>query len=71
MILLFLVAMRAPKKGIRILFGLGAVISLFCTSFVHIEYERLHMFAGWPETWDIVVGIALAVPPKRLFSRAL
>ena len=61
MILLFLVAMRTPKNGGKIFFGLGAAITLICGIFIHAEYERLHMYAGWPESRDIIIGIALVL----------
>jgi len=61
MILLFLVSMQTRKKALKILFGAGATISLICGVFIHLEYERLHMYAGWPENPDIIVGIALVL----------
>lgn len=61
LILLFLVSMRAPQKGKKFLFGAGVVISLICGLFIHGEYERLHMYAGWPESQDIIIGVALVV----------
>jgi TRAP transporter 4TM/12TM fusion protein len=61
MMLLFLIFMRTQKKSLKILFGLGAVVSLICGIYIHVEYERLHMYAGWPENIDIIVGMALVV----------
>jgi len=61
LILLFLVAMRTSNRPGKMLYGIGAVVSLVCVTFIHIEYERLHMYAGWPENRDIIVGIVLVV----------
>ena len=61
LILLFLFAMRTPHRVGKILYAAGAATSLICIIFIHLEYERLHMYAGWPEGRDIIIGITLVV----------
>ena len=60
-VLLFLASMKTSNKWLKLLMGLGIVVSLVCVIYVHVEYERLRMFAGWPEGIDIPVGIALVL----------
>lgn len=50
---------KAERNRVRILLAGGMVVTLFCIVYMHLEYERLRMFAGWPEGIDIPVGIAL------------
>ena len=57
--LLILVAIEQSKGRRRALFGSVLVVSLLIVVYVHINFERLDMWAGYPETVDIVVGVAL------------
>ncbi len=59
LILLLLASMQTSKRWLKLLMGFGILVSLFCIIYVHVEYQRLRMFAGWPEGIDIPVGIAL------------
>ena len=57
--LLFLLTMKQTGIRARIIAGLGLLLGLVIVFYMHIEHERLHMWAGFPEPRDIVVGIAL------------
>ncbi len=52
---------KAEKAWVRWTNFLALLISLAVTLFIHIEYERLHMFAGFPEGLDMYVGITLVL----------
>lgn len=59
-IILCLVGMRSAKNARLRMVWLGiALISLVVCIYIHIEYERLHMWAGYPEDVDVIVGITL------------
>jgi TRAP transporter 4TM/12TM fusion protein len=36
-------------------------LSLAVTIYIHLEYERLAMWAGFPEFWDVIVGVILVL----------
>lgn len=57
--LLILVAMEQSRGRIRALFGSVLVVSLIVIAYVHINFERLDMWAGYPEVVDVVVGVVL------------
>lgn len=52
---------NTEKSWVRIVNFMMLLASLAVTIYIHIEYERLHMFAGFPEGLDVVVGIALVL----------
>ncbi len=57
-----LMGIRAAKTNfIKIFWGVTLVISLATCLFIHVEYERLHMWAGFPEFVDMIVGITLVI----------
>lgn len=59
---LCLMGMRATQKSWLRLFWLGIlIISLLVCLYIHMEYERLHMWAGYPEDPDVVIGIILVL----------
>ena len=61
-LLLFLAAMKKTPGGwtpYRIIMLLGMVIALGGVVFVHLNYERLAMWAGFPEPRDVAVGIVI------------
>ena len=58
-VLLFLVAMKQSEKWMRLLFGLALLASLAIVIYMHVEKDRLDMWAGFPEGLDVVIGIAL------------
>jgi TRAP transporter 4TM/12TM fusion protein len=61
-IILSLMTVIGAKNKIEIMTGaLLLIISLVTTIYIHINYERLHMWAGFPESWDIVIGIVLVL----------
>ena len=37
------------------------VLGLVCLVFMHVESERLHMWAGFPEPQDLVIGVLLVI----------
>lgn len=57
--LLFLILIRDTTRLWRVLFSLLLVIGLVVVVYIQVEHERLHMWAGFPEPPDIVIGIAL------------
>jgi len=56
---LFLYGMKSPHRRSRIIYSIGIIISIGCTLYMHINFERLDMFSGYPELQDIPVGILL------------
>lgn len=58
-VMLFLFAARESKGWKRILFLTGIIISLVVVTYIHIEKDRLDMWAGFPELPDIVIGLLL------------
>lgn len=59
-VMLCLAGMRATHTTSQRIFWLAvAVVSILVCTYVHVEYERLHMWAGYPEDPDVVVGIVL------------
>jgi len=59
LVLLWIAWMKQADNRLRVFLLLGMIITLFCIVYMHLEYERLRMFAGWPEKIDIPVGVAL------------
>lgn len=60
-VLLILVSLlQASGKG-RFFLWLVLGVAVLITTYVHINYERLDMWAGYPEFVDIIIGIALVV----------
>ena len=62
-VLLLLVVIRSlpGRKFFRILLVIAMIISVISVIFVHVNYERLSMWAGFPEPVDVMIGIALFV----------
>ena len=58
-VLLLLVAMKDSKNWVKILFAVMLLMSIVVIVYMHVEQERLHMWAGYPETPDVVIGLAL------------
>jgi len=56
---LFLYGMKSPHRRSRVIYTIGLIISIGCTLYMHINFERLDMFSGYPELQDIPVGILL------------
>lgn len=55
-----LFAIRQSKtKLVQILWLFILVTTVIVCLYIHIEYERLHMWAGYPEFVDIIVGFLL------------
>lgn len=63
LLLLFAIAIRgmSGRRTRQVILTLGLVIGLVCVGFIHFHYERLSMWAGFPEPVDRVVGIALTI----------
>jgi TRAP transporter 4TM/12TM fusion protein len=62
LVLVSLYAMlNTQKRWIRAVNFMMLVASVAVTVFMHIEYERLQMFAGFPEGMDVVVGVTLVL----------
>lgn len=60
LVLLFLYWSRHAATLWKKLFNLlGVLVSLALVIYVAYHYERLTFEAGWPQLWDIVVGISL------------
>ena len=62
-VLLLLVVIRSlpGRRFFRILLVIAMIISVISVIFVHVHYERLSMWAGFPEPVDVMIGIALFV----------
>ena len=58
-IMVFLAACQQSQGRRRSLFLVGALLSLVVTIYVHVHFERLDMWSGFPENMDVVVGLAL------------
>ena len=59
-VLLFLVAIRqSAKKWEKITFTGLLLIGVIVVVYMHVEQERLHMWAGYPESLDVVIGLAM------------
>jgi TRAP transporter 4TM/12TM fusion protein len=62
LIMACLMSMLSVKKTRwRLVYSLLILVSLAVTIYIHIEYERLHMWAGFPESPDVIVGITLVL----------
>jgi TRAP transporter 4TM/12TM fusion protein len=59
LVVLFLYGMKSPHRRIRVIYSIGLIISIGCTLYMHINFERLDMYSGYPELQDIPVGILL------------
>ena len=59
LLMLLLVAMAQSEGPARALFGVILAVGLLVIVYVHINFERLDMWAGYPEAVDVVVGIIL------------
>lgn len=59
--LVYLGALRSGKVWVKVVMFLALLLSLTCVVYMHVNYERLHMWAGFPETPDIFIGIALVL----------
>jgi TRAP transporter 4TM/12TM fusion protein len=59
LVLLLLVIMRDEKNWAKLFWGLGLILSIVVVVFIHLEQERLQMWAGFPEVKDIFIGISL------------
>lgn len=60
LIILLLTLMNKSTTRLKYLVLPVLVFSLVVTVYVHFNYERLDMWAGYPEKPDIVIGIILA-----------
>ena len=61
-VLLSLFLLSEARSVWKIVLGLVLLaVGIFVTLYIHIHYERLHMWAGFPEFWDVIVGIVLVV----------
>ncbi|MBN1381320.1 MAG: TRAP transporter fused permease subunit [Deltaproteobacteria bacterium] len=58
-VMLFLFAARESKGLMRVLLLIGLIIGLVVVTYIHIEKDRLDMWAGFPEPPDIVIGLIL------------
>lgn len=58
-VLLFLSAMRKASSRAKIFYSLALLMGLFVSVYMHVEHERLHMWAGFPEPVDMVIGLVL------------
>ncbi len=61
LLLLAVIQSLPGKRLVRSLLAVVLIISVVSVVFVHVHYERLSMWAGFPEPIDVVVGIALVV----------
>ena len=59
--ILFLYGMKSPHRRGRYIYTIGLILSIGCSLYMHINFERLDMFSGSPELQDIPVGIILPV----------
>ncbi len=59
--LIFLAAMVRSKSRFRLFYLTGIVISLAVTLYIHVNVERLDMWAGFPEKVDVIVGLVLVI----------
>lgn len=57
--LLFLTAALRSKTRFRSLYLVGIILGLGANVYIHVNVERLDMWAGFPENWDVVVGLSL------------
>jgi TRAP transporter 4TM/12TM fusion protein len=61
-VILSILTVLGAKNKLQILVGVLLLItSLITTAYIHMNYERLHMWAGFPEPLDIVIGIVLVL----------
>jgi len=60
-VLLMLAAMRNSGKVAKILYVAALLTSLIVVVYVHVEEERLQMWAGYPEPVDVVIGLVLVI----------
>jgi TRAP transporter 4TM/12TM fusion protein len=61
-VLLSLVVISKAQSGLVALAGaIILVLGLIVTVYIHFHYERLHMWAGFPEFWDIIIGITIVL----------
>ncbi len=71
MVLIFLAMARgAKKKWLRVFFPGCAALALGLVTYMAVHYERLDMFAGFPEPMDVVVGVGLIILVLVLTWRA-
>jgi len=55
-VLLMLAYIQSSNKWGKIVLGICIILCVACMVYIHVEYERLRMFAGWPEKIDLPVG---------------
>jgi len=60
-VLLFLAAMKNSRKVVKIWYAVALLISVVVIVYMHVEEERLQMWAGYPEAADVVIGLVLVV----------
>ena len=60
-VLLFLTAMRTAKTKAGMFNIAACLVALFVVVYMHVNQERLDMWAGFPEPHDVVVGIVLVL----------
>jgi len=58
-VIAFLAAVQQSNSRFRYLYLFGIILGLGATVFVHVEVDRLDMYAGFPEGADVVVGLIL------------
>lgn len=56
-----LAAIRKSDSRFRMLYLVVLFIGLSATIYVHVNVDRLDMFAGFPEGFDVVVGLVLVL----------
>ena len=62
LVLVLLFLSRATQVGwLKILYWAGMILSLAIVIYLAVHYERLDMEAGFPEPFDVAVGITLIV----------
>ena len=59
LVLSFLFGIKSATTRKRIIFLLGIISSVVCIMYMHVNFERLDMWSGYPELRDIPVGIVL------------
>jgi len=58
-VLLFLVAVKKSNSRLGLLYLTGLAAGLIVTIYIHVNVERLDMYAGFPEPMDIAIGLIL------------
>lgn len=59
--LIFLVAMRSKRGGMRIMAGVMLVLALICTIYVFFNFQELDSIFDYPNTFQVIIGVILIV----------